>query len=396
MAYPGPDSHLRATNGGHHRLPLAGSQHQYGRIHRCCPGFTGPASGATDQCRDRQRRWRHHRIQFAGIPDRCRQLAGKGGWRVDGDADQRRCQQSFQGDFCLSPGVRLPVNGFFDNGGDHCYVMRADPAAGAAGLQDAILGLAPLNDLDLVAAPDIMTLRSGLGGPDKESIGRVQSALLAHCAELGNRLAILDALPGSAVSDVLDQREGLVSSQLEPVRGALYYPWLLTFSPRLVPPCGHVAGIFSRTDAKAGVFKAPANEEVLSVLDLETQIDNVVQDQLNPEGINCLRAFPGRGIRVWGARTISRDPNWRYVNVQRLFMTLRRWIDMNMGWAAFEPNEQHLWIRIQRELSAYLSRLLSAGALRGATAAEAFYVKCDTETIRRRCAMPVRWSSKLD
>ena len=271
------------------------------------------------------------------------------------------------------------VNGFFDNGGDHCYVMRADPAAGAAGLQDAILGLAPLNDLDLVAAPDIMTLRSGLGGPDKESIGRVQSALLAHCAELGNRLAILDALPGSAVSDVLDQREGLVSSQLEPVRGALYYPWLLTFSPRLVPPCGHVAGIFSRTDAKAGVFKAPANEEVLSVLDLETQIDNVVQDQLNPEGINCLRAFPGRGIRVWGARTISRDPNWRYVNVQRLFMTLRRWIDMNMGWAAFEPNEQHLWIRIQRELSAYLSRLLSAGALRGATAAEAFYVKCDAE-----------------
>jgi phage tail sheath protein FI len=271
------------------------------------------------------------------------------------------------------------VNGFFDNGGDHCYVMRADPAAGAAGLQDAILGLAPLNDLDLVAAPDIMTLRSGLGGPDKESIGRVQSALLSHCAELGNRLAILDALPGSAVSDVLDQRKGLVSSQLEPVRGALYYPWLLTSSPRLVPPCGHVAGIFSSTDAKAGVYKAPANEEVLSVLDLEKQIDNVVQDQLNPEGINCLRAFPGRGIRVWGARTISRDPNWRYVNVQRLFMTLRRWIDMNMGWAAFEPNEQHLWIRIQRELSAYLSRLLSAGALRGATAAEAFYVKCDAE-----------------
>jgi uncharacterized protein len=282
------------------------------------------------------------------------------------------------------------VNGFFDNGGDHCYVMRADPAAGATGLQNAIQALGSLQDIDLVAAPDIMTLRSDLGGPDKEGISTVQSAILSHCAELGYRLAILDSLPGSATSDVLDQQVGLASAQLEPVRGALYYPWLLrppvsgaTSGPssqaRLVPPSGHVAGVFSRSDAKAGVYKAPANEEVLSVLDLETPIDNVVQDQLNPAGVNCLRAFPGRGIRVWGARTISRDPNWRYVNVQRLFMTLRRWIDMNMGWAAFEPNEQHLWIRIQRELTAYLSRLLGVGALRGASAAEAFYVKCDAE-----------------
>jgi phage tail sheath protein FI len=129
-----------------------------------------------------------------------------------------------------------------------------------------------------------------------------------------------------------------------------------------------------------GVFKAPANEEVLGVLDLETNIDNSIQDQLNPEGVNCLRAFPGRGIRVWGARTLSRDPNWRYVSVRRLFLTLRRWIDLNMAWATFEPNELPLWVRIQRELTTYLTTLLRAGALQGATPAQAFYVKCDAET----------------
>ena len=116
------------------------------------------------------------------------------------------------------------------------------------------------------------------------------------------------------------------------------------------------------------------------MLDLETGIDNSIQDQLNPEGVNCLRAFPGRGIRVWGARTLSRDPNWRYVSVRRLFLTLRRWIDLNMAWATFEPNEPRLWVRIQRELTVYLTKLLRDGALKGATPEQAFFVKCDVET----------------
>jgi phage tail sheath protein FI len=141
-----------------------------------------------------------------------------------------------------------------------------------------------------------------------------------------------------------------------------------------------VGGIFARTDARVGVFKAPANEEVFGVLDLDANVDDGVQGQLNPEGVNCLRAFPRRGIRVWGARTLSRDLNWRYVNVRRLFLTLRRWIDLNMTWANFEPNEPRLWVRIQRELTTYLNRLLQDGALKGATPAEAFYVKCDSET----------------
>lgn len=272
------------------------------------------------------------------------------------------------------------VNGFFDNGGDHCYVVRVDAAGGAKGLQDALAALEPLTGIDLIACPDIMSLRSPSKTLDPALIAEVQSAFLEQCEKLGNRIAILDPLPGSGTDDVLKQGAALAAIRLEPVRGALYYPWLLTLGMRLVPPCGHVAGIFARTDAKTGVYKSPANEDVLSVLDLETQIDNTVQDQLNPAGINCLRAFPGRGIRVWGARTISRDSNWRYVNVQRVFITLRRWIDMNMGWAAFEPNGPQLWVRIQRELSGYLSRLLSVGALQGATAEEAYYVKCDAET----------------
>jgi len=273
------------------------------------------------------------------------------------------------------------VNGFFDNGGVRCYVTRANPDGDrTAALQNAIVALAPLNDLDLVAAPDAMSLRLANDNPDVSAITQVQRQMLAHCAEQGDRLAILDALPGRVADGVLAQRASLTLGQAEPVNGALYYPWLSVVGGRLTPPCGHVAGVFARSDGRVGVFKAPANEEVFGVIDLETVIDNSIQDQLNPEGVNCLRAFPGRGIRVWGARTLSRDPNWRYVSVRRLFLTLRRWIDLNMAWAAFEPNEPRLWVRIQRELTTYLTKLLSDGALKGATPKQAFFVKCDTET----------------
>jgi Bacteriophage tail sheath protein len=273
------------------------------------------------------------------------------------------------------------VNGFFDNGGVRCYVARANPDGDrAAALQNAIAALAPLNDLDLVAAPDAMSLRLANDNPDVSAITQVQRQMLAHCAEQGDRLAILDALPGRTAEKVLEQRASLTLGQAEPINGALYYPWLRVVGGQFAPPCGHVAGVFSRADGRVGVFKAPANEEVFGVIDLETSIDNSIQDQLNPEGVNCLRAFPGRGIRVWGARTLSRDPNWRYVSVRRLFLTLRRWIDLNMAWAAFEPNETRLWVRIQRELTTYLTKLLRDGALKGATPEQAFFVKCDTET----------------
>jgi phage tail sheath protein FI len=260
--------------------------------------------------------------------------------------------------------------------------------------------------MDLVAVPDAVTLSSDNG--DTQSIAVVQAATLSHCASLGNRFAILDSLPGATVEGVRKQCQKLAAGQQAPLNGALYYPWLITpdtpiasvtpssitaslIAPgtHAVPPCGHVAGIYGRSDATRGVFKAPANEEVIGALDLETQIDRQTQDRLNPGRINCLRAFPGRGIRVWGARTLGlappddddlpEDDPWLYVNVRRLFLTVGRWIDFNMAWTAFEPNNARLWFRIQRELTMYLANLQLAGGLKGATAAEGFYVKCDAE-----------------
>jgi Bacteriophage tail sheath protein len=276
------------------------------------------------------------------------------------------------------------VAGFFSNGGARCYVVRADPEAGIeTALLDAVESLAAVDDLDLITVPDAMTLRrdnSGVVGPDRDAITRVQVGILEHCARHQGRFAILDARTNLSVEEVIDQRDALVRGLIEPVNGALYYPWLKLDQVRLVPPSGHIAGIYARTDLRAGYYKAPANEEILGIVDLELPIGNIEQDKLNPEGVNCLRAFPGRGIRVWGARTISRDPNWRYINVRRLFLTMQRWIDRNMAWVNFEPNTPMLWVSIMREMSGFLDQLWRAGALAGQTRDEAYYVKCDRET----------------
>lgn len=300
------------------------------------------------------------------------------------------------------------VAGFFANGGQRCYVVGAraegdavqalaDPGGGqrayvtgartdaqrVKALCDAIERLAPIVDLDLVAIPEAMSLQ------EEGAQQQVQAALVAHCARAGDRFAILDAPGGKDPQNTdIDRvfvawRHGMGLAQ--PENAALYYPWVKvaqTGDPagRAIPPCGHVAGIYARSDARIGVFKAPANEELRAVLDVEFAIGQATQNGLNPAGINCLRAFPGRGLRVWGARTLSQDPRWRYVNVRRLFITLGRWIDRHLAWAAFEPNTPRLWVRIQRELNIYLGRLWQSGALQGATPAAAFYVKCDAET----------------
>ena len=280
--------------------------------------------------------------------------------------------------------LEAAVTGFFENGGSRCYVVAADPASEPVqALCDAIGALDALDDVDLLAVPDALTLKTFNNLPDEQGIGRVQEEALRHCAALGNRFAILDSLPGASVDDVSNQCRRLLFNQRQPVNGALYYPWVVpSTNPNPVPPCGHVAGIYARSDAKAGVFRAPANEEVFGVLDIETQIDNSLQDKLNPIRVNCLRAFPGRGIRVWGARTIgtpSENDPWLYVGVRRLFLTLDRWIGLNMAWASFEPNDARLWVRIQRELSGFLAKLQGAGALHASATADGFYVKCDAE-----------------
>lgn len=291
------------------------------------------------------------------------------------------------------------VEGFFQNGGLRCHVACArfnptDSDAQRAGrLIKGLESLAALTDIDLVAIPDAMMIYWPDDQKKIDVISQLQIALLQHCGVNPGRLAILDALPATA-EVTLNQRRRITSGIKEPVNGSLYYPWIKTYEGRLVPPCGHVAGIYARSDRRAGVWKAPANEEVVGALDLGVLVKktenkqemlagdavNPDQEALNPEGVNCLRAFPGRGIRVWGARTLSGDPAWRYINVRRLFLTLQRWVDSNMNWVSFEPNTPVLWIRITREIASYLVKMWGDGGLAGQAAKEAFYVKCDAET----------------
>lgn len=283
--------------------------------------------------------------------------------------------------------LEAAVAGFFANGGKRCYVVGA--AAGdtdearATAMIRALERLAPLLDLDLVAAPDAMGL------DDQGARDAVQRALAAHCSAQGDRFALLDAPPELAPSSPAPAAAVEAWFQrvapVQPENLACYFPWVRIPAAgarpaRAVPPSGHVAGIFARSDARVGVHKAPANEVVEGILDLEHPVDADLQGGLNPLGINCLRALPGRGLRVYGARTLSREVQWRYVNVRRVVLTLGRWIDRNLTWAAFEPNGPRLWMRVRRELDVHLGRLWAAGALKGASPAEAYYVKCDAET----------------
>lgn len=186
---------------------------------------------------------------------------------------------------------------------------------------------------------------------------------------------MLDPLPGARMTEIMQQRRYLSGTN-----GALYYPQLDIGREQCVPPSGHIAGIIARTDATFGVHKAPANEQIEAVIDLETQISPEQQSQLNPIGVNALRTFPGRGVRVWGARTVSNDPAWRFINVRRLVLTIGRWLEYQLAGVVFEPNDAILWARIRREATAFLTALWQQGALSGESAEEAFYVKCDAET----------------
>ncbi len=281
------------------------------------------------------------------------------------------------------------IAAFFDNGGAVCQVAWADPSERTeTALAAALDQLRAIDEPDLVAMPDAMALRASATEIDRDAAMRLQQRVIAHCAERGDRFAILDGLPGSSAQTVLAQRERIVRDAREPLNAALYWPWPKAATRRLLPPCGHVAGVYARRDAQAGSFRAPANEELFGVFDLDQVVNDAVQDALAPEGVNCLRALPGRGIRVWGARTLSRDPAWRYVNVRRMVIGLKRRIDQALAATTFEPNGPALWARVQRELEAQLDELWRAGALQGATPELAYFVQCDAQTnpIERRDA----------
>ena len=235
----------------------------------------------------------------------------------------------------------------------------------------------------MVAVPDLMSAYQH-GTLDREAVLAVQNGLISHCELMGDRVAIIDPLPDLKPQQVRDWRSD--EARFDSKYAALYYPWVKVWDPAtsatvLVPPSGHMAGIWARNDETRGVHKAPANEVIRGPVSLATQITKAEHDLLNPLGVNCLRAFPGRGLRVWGARTLCRtDPAWRYLNVRRLFNYLEESILDGTQWVVFEPNDDALWARIRRTVASFLVNEWRKGALFGLTPDEAFYVKCDRET----------------
>lgn len=260
--------------------------------------------------------------------------------------------------------------------------LAPDDYVGDASDRTGFGGLEAVDGVTMVCAPDVMAAYQQ-GAIDLEAVKTIQLGIIAHCELMGDRMAILDPPPGLNAQQIKEWR--VDAAGYDSKYATLYWPWIKVFDPasgtnEFMPPSGHVAGIWGRNDDTRGVHKAPANEVFRGVVDLELNITRAEHDQLNPTGINAIRSFPGRGTRVWGARTLSSDPAWRYVNVRRLFNYVEKSILTGTHWAVFEPNDMELWGRVRRTISAFLTRTWRDGALFGATADESFFVKCDAET----------------
>lgn len=210
----------------------------------------------------------------------------------------------------------------------------------------------------------------------------VQLMLVAHCENTGSRFAVLDIPKDAKKVDELIAHRDIFDSNY----AALYHPWLSVFDPLdkkniPVPPSGSILGIYARSDNTRGVHKAPANEVVRGCVGLDCQFNKGEQDILNPKGINLIRSFPGQGIRVWGARTATSNPSWKYINVRRLFIFIEETIKANTSWAVFEPNDEVLWVRVQRTISVFLNGLWRGGSLAGGSPEEAFFVNIGRNTM---------------
>jgi len=304
--------------------------------------------------------------------------------------------REFVGKDSSSTPLSTAVYGWFLNGGGRCYVVNVGKdgtvAGGGKGGRKGVDLLEPIDDVSIVAAP-------GLTDP------ATYDALLSHCEEMKDRVAILSspedvtnvsllvevattsAKPAAAGAAPVPAAKGLRARPSDGGYGSYFFPWISVrdpLSPKEIisaPPDGHVAGIYARTDTTRGVHKAPANEIVRGALDLDYQVTFDEHALLNPRGVNCLRLFSQDGIRLYGARTLADAASeWRYTSVRRLFAMIEKSISQGTRWVVFEPNAEPLWKSIVRDVSAFLTLLWRQGALKGATAEEAFFVKCDAET----------------
>jgi phage tail sheath protein FI len=250
---------------------------------------------------------------------------------------------------------------------------------GDAARRQGIGGLVAIDEVSIVCMPDAVKLLNG----DDVMFRDAQGKMIAHCENLGDRMCILDTPPDMMPQEILEWRKD--TAGYDSKMAALYWPWIevidpLSKRPIMVPPSGHVAGVWSRSDDTRGVHKAPANEVVKGATSLGFQLTSVEQGELNRLGINCIRAFSGRGIRIWGARTLSSDPEWRYINVRRLFNYVSQSLLEGTQWSVFEPNDQRLWLKLRASVGNFLTMLWRSGALFGQSADQAFFVKCDEET----------------
>lgn len=290
----------------------------------------------------------------------------------------------------MSLAERLPAPGRYAIQPTAPASIRATPSEieGSELERTGYQGLAVADDVSIVAIPDLITVATRDDGSlDTEVYLAAQGRLVDWCESTGTRMAILDAPPGLNAQGALEWRTALGKDS---AFGAAYYPHLVVSNPLArdgstdgdkfvtVPPCGHVAGVWARTDATRGVWKAPANEICRGVARLEVDVTTNEQSLLNPEQINCIRSFGASGLRIWGARTLARqDQSWRYINVRRLFIFIEESIRRGTQWVVFEPNDADLWARVRRTVSSFLKGLWMQGALVGATPEQAFFVACD-------------------
>lgn len=256
--------------------------------------------------------------------------------------------------------------------GPLAFEGEEDPATNRSSGLKAFEGI---EDISIVAAPG-HTARTNIG-----EASAIAGLLISHAERMRYRIAVLDSVPGHSIAEVRDYR-----GKLDSRHAAFYYPWVKIIDPvtsleNHYPPSGFVAGIYARNDVERAVYKAPANEVVRLAIGFEKLLNKGQQEVLNPEGINCFRYFEGRGMRLWGARTISSDPEWKYVNLRRYFAYLERSIDKGTQWAVFEPNGERLWANVRRTIEDFLLNEWQNGALLGDRPEKAYFVKCDRSTM---------------
>jgi phage tail sheath protein FI len=286
-----------------------------------------------------------------------------------------------QGPFLAGATLAHAVRGFFRNGGRACWVARVDGLPGSAtvgghlGPGSGLRLLEPLDEPTVIGVPDAHVVATG-----DEGVAAIQRELVTSCERVVGRIALVDPPSGLDPQGALDWRS---RSRIDSPAAAAYYPWVEVSDPACgatvaVPPCGHVAGMWARVDGRAGPHRAPTAETLLATDAATLGLTGAQQHHLNRAGLNCLRGWPGPELRAWGACTLSTDPELRYLHRQRTVGHLVASIAQGTRWAADERNDDRLHESLRATVTAFLSEAWRQGALLGDTAAQAFFVRCDS------------------